>query len=112
MIKLAERIEFKQYDTIEFACAMTDDDGTVYDLTGLTLYADIESSAGKIVDTMQVDILDATSGLFLMTPSKSGHEVGKYTVEVLIQCTDGVHKSSDNTFDFYIKRAITAPRNL
>ena len=112
MIKLAERIEFKQYDTIEFACAMTDDDGTVYDLTGLTLYVDVESSAGKIVDTMRVDIVDAAAGMFILTPNKTDYAVGKYTAEVLIQCAPNVRKSSDNTFDFYIKRAITAPRNF
>ena len=112
MIDAPKRIEFKQYDSIQFVCNMINDDGTRYDLTGVTLFADIASTAGEVVDTMQIDITDAAAGMFVLTPNKTAYGVGKYSVEVLIQCSDGVYKSSDNTFDFYIKRAITAPRPL
>lgn len=101
--------EFKQYDTIAFAGCITDNNGNVYDLTGIELAADIMASNGE-TESMTVEITDAASGRFTLTAEKKERKIGRYSVDMLVTCNTDDYRSSRNQFDFYIKRAITAPR--
>ncbi len=104
-----ERTVFKQYDTIEFDCYMRDDDGSIYDLTGLTLIADMISKTGE-TELMTTVITDAIEGQFVIKADSKKRDVGKYQVDVLMQLDDDDYKSSKDSFEFYIERAISAPR--
>ncbi len=107
--KTTARTVFKQYDSIEFVCYMTNDDDSVYDLNGLILAADMVSTT-NITHQMQVDITNASIGAFVISTDETGHAVGKYKLDVLIEIAPGEYKSTDDEIEFWIERAITTPR--
>jgi hypothetical protein len=112
MFNTDDLIMLKQYDPISFVCRMVNDDGSRYDLTDAPMVADVKSAAGEVVDQLQVTVVNAAAGEFVLASTKGRLDVGRYSVDILFDCGDDRYKSSDDAFYFQIMRAVTAPRPI
>lgn len=105
-----EQISIKQYDTLAISCEYMDDDGMPIALDAVSIYADMQSMAGVVVDRLAVTVVDNELGRFVLTPTKDSFDTGTYKIDLLFESALTRQRVSSETFMLTITSAVTAPR--
>lgn len=97
----------KQYDTIVLTCTYSDSLNKPRSLDGITIKSQIRSKMGVLIDTLIVDLIDSSAGVFTLTPGITPLPIGIHSIDILF--TDATGAAHSETFTLSIVPAVTAP---
>ena len=99
-----------QYDTIAIRCEYLDDTGLPINLTGITIKSNLvadNSDPSPTPIVMTVTVVNATQGVFELSPPNSSLNIGSYKADILFTKTGS--RLSSETFALRVVSAITTP---
>jgi hypothetical protein len=90
------RTSIKRGDTFLYSASVTEDDGTVVNLTGWDIDAQVRSTTGSLIDTLTVSTDDLATGQFTLSANTTAWPIGDVKFDIQYTTPAGVISSTDD----------------